>query len=539
MSGAAVGAAEAVAGPPVDDAPPSNPWMITLVVMLGMMMSIIDASIVNVSVPHMMGTFGASVTEIAWVVTAYSLANVIFIPLTAWIGSVVGRSRMYGAAIAVFTVASVLCGIAPTLATLIAARVLQGAAAGLLMPAGQAILYESFPPERRGSSMAVFGLGVMVGPAVGPTLGGYITDNYGWPWIFLINLPIGIVATVLVPLVLRDPPYLKRRASAGGDIVGIVLLASGIATMQYVLEYGADASWFQTDWVVIATTATLLLLGGFVVWELDHPDPAVDLRVFADASFRTASTVNVAIGVGLMGGMFMLPLFLQQLVGFTATQTGIVLVPGALATAVAMPICGRLSDRYDPRVLSGFGLAVFALSMWMMSRLDGRAGASDLLLPQVLRGVGMGFCFVPLSVAALAQIPKERMGQATGLFTLTRSIGGSLGVAWLASLLSSYRSGHMAHLVGNVTPYSDVARGQLGMLTAGLAARGMPASSGLGLQMLYGRVARASAELAFRDMFVTIVALFLASLPLLMLVRRRIAKPAEPGAAPAPMAHAE
>ncbi|MEZ4241460.1 MAG: DHA2 family efflux MFS transporter permease subunit [Myxococcota bacterium] len=522
-------------GPPPEAAAalPENPWPITFVVMLGMMMSIIDASIVNVSVPHMMGTFGSSVTEISWVVTAYTLANVIFIPLAAWMTSVVGRSRLYTAAIVLFTVSSGLCGVAPTLGALIAARVIQGAAAGVLMPTGQAILYESFPPEKRGSSMAVFGLGVMVGPAIGPTLGGYITDNYGWPWIFYINLPIGIVASALVPAILRDPPYLKRRASARGDLMGIVLLASGLALLQYILENGEDAGWFQADWIVMSTTLSVLLLAWFVVWELQHPDPAVDLRVFRDASFRTAALINVAIGVGLMGGMFMLPLFLQQLIGFNATQSGLVLMPGALATAVAMPICGRLSDRSDPRILSGFGLVVFAASMYMMSRLDGRAGAGDLLLPQILRGIGMGFCFVPMSVAAMARIPPAQMGQATGLFNLTRQVGGSLGIAWLASLLGSYRAEHQAHLVGFVTPYSEVVREQMATASSALAARGLP--PGLGLATLYGRVMRASAELAFRDMFLVIVALFLASLPLLVFLR-----PGAPGKRPAgAVAHAE
>jgi DHA2 family multidrug resistance protein len=273
---------------------------------------------------------------------------------------------------------------------------------------------------------------------------------------------------------------------------------------------------------VISTTLAVLMLAGFVVWELDHPDPAVDVRVFGDPSFRAAALVNTTIGIGLMGGMFVLPLFLQQLLGFTATQSGWVLVPGALATAVAMPICGRLTDRTDARVLSGFGLAVFAVSMYLMSRLDARASEHDLLIPQILRGVGMGFCFVPLSVAAMAKIPRERMGQATGLFTLTRQIGGSLGVAWLASLLDSYRQEHLAYLVGNVTPYSANVQQTIAATAAGIAARGIPGdANALAVRMLYGRVAKAAAELAFRDLFLTVVALFVVSLPLLLLMRKR------------------
>ncbi len=511
-----------VALPEVEAAP--NPWLVTFVVMLGMMMSIIDSSIVNVAIPHMMGTLGVGVTEVAWVASGYAIANVVMIPLSAWLGSVIGRARMYGIAIVVFTIASALCGVAGTLGLLIAARVLQGFAAGVMMPTAQSILYETFPPEKRGASMAVFGLGIMVGPAIGPTLGGYITDNYGWPWIFYINIPIGILGAFLVPAVLRDPPYLRRRAKAGGDLMGILLLATGTVTLQYVLEKGEDAGWLSADWVVLALTGAVLALAGFVVWEWSHPDPAVDLRVFEDPSFRAAALVNVAVGVGLMGGMFMLPLFLQQMLGFNATQSGLALVPGALATAVSMPICGRLTDRTDPRVLSAFGLVVFAVSMFLMSRLDSRAAFSDLLIPQILRGIGMGFCFVPLSVAAMSRIPKERMGQATGLFTLTRQIGGSLGITWLASLLGRYRAVHQADLVAYVSPYSDIVRARLAMAANGATAMGLtPAQAqGLGVGRLYGQVMHASVELAFRDMFLTLFGLFLASLPLLLFLQKRV-----------------
>lgn len=526
--------ASAAAAAPVSaaEAATPNPWLVTGVVMLGMIMSIVDASIVNVAVPHMMGTLGAGVSEVSWVVTAYTLANVIVIPLSAWMGSVFGRTRLYGAAIVVFTVASVLCGLAPNLTLLVAARILQGASAGVMMPTGQSILFESFPPEKRGASMAVFGLGVMVGPAIGPTLGGFITDTYGWPWIFYINLPIGILAALAVPAVLRDPPWLKRRANARGDVVGILLLAGSIGLLQYVLEKGEDAGWFDADWIVASIAAAVLMGVGFVIWELDHPEPAVDLRVFADKNFGAAALVNVGIGVGLMGGMFMLPLFLQQLLGFNATQSGMALVPGALATALFMPIAGRLSDRVDARFLSGFGLVVFAGSMLLMSRLDARAGEADLLLPQVLRGVGMAFCFVPLNVAAMAKVSRERIGQATGLYNLTRQLGGSLGIAWLASLVGRYRVQHTADLVANVTPWTEAARVQLQGMTAAAMGLGFPAgeASSVAMRMVYGRVMKAAAELAFRDMFLTIVALFVGSLPLLLLLERR--KPSDrPGIA--------
>lgn len=500
----------------------TNPWTVTAVVMLGMIMSIIDASIVNVAVPHMMGSLGASVSEVSWVVTSYALANVVIIPLAAWVNSVVGRSRMYGISVIVFTVASVVCGLATGLGVLIAARFVQGMAAGIMMPTGQAILYESFPPEKRGTSMAVFGLGIMVGPAIGPTLGGWITDNYGWPWIFFINLPIGIIAAILVPIFLHDPPYLRRRASARGDILGVLLLAGGIGLFQLLVDQGEDMGWFRSDLFVVGVVASILLMIGFVAWELDHPDPAVDLHVFQDRNFATAAAVNVAVGVGLMGGLFMLPLFLQQMLGFNAMQSGLILVPGALATAVAMPICGRLSDKMDPRILTVFGLLVFATSMWMMSRLDASAGTRDLLVPQILRGFGMAFCFVPLSVTAMARMSQARMGQASGLFNLTRQIGGSVGVAWLASKLSALRAQHVADMTAGIDIYNPDVRAALQGVAGGMGGRGVSIDQAreMALRFLDFRVMRGAAELAFRDMFVTIVILFVLSAPLLLFLRR-------------------
>ncbi|MCK6502165.1 DHA2 family efflux MFS transporter permease subunit [Myxococcota bacterium] len=489
--------------------------------MIGMVMSIIDSSIVNVALPHMMGTYGAGVGEIAWVVTGYTLSNVIIIPLSAWLASLFGRSRLYGWTVVAFTAASALCGIAPSLPALIAARILQGFAAGLLMPMGQAILYESFPPEKRGASMAVFGLGIMVGPAIGPTLGGWLTDTWGWPWIFFINLPIGIVGALLVPVFLHDPPYLRRRRSARGDLVGVALLAAGIGIAQYVLEEGSSDGWFDADWIVVAAAAAVLLLGAFVVWELDHDDPAVDLRVFSDANFRSTIIINVVIGVGLMGGMFVLPLYIQQVMGLTATMTGLVLLPGAVATAVAMSISGRLTDLGYARSQVAIGLLVFAGGMLLMSRLTADAGMGDLLIPQMCRGIGMGFTFVPLSVVAVLTIPKSEMGHATGMINLTRRLGGSLGIAWLASVLSDTQVERLQQLVGHVDPFRDVAADQVHATADALSGLGLdPASAQHAAVLLtYKRVATAAADMAFQHVFLVLVLLFVGSLPLLLLLR--------------------
>lgn len=499
-----------------------RPWAVTGVVMLGMTMSIIDASIVNVALPHMMGSYGVGITQIAWVVTGYTLSNVIIIPLSAWLASLFGRARLYGIAVVGFTLASAMCGVAPTFGALVAARLLQGLLAGLMMPLGQAILYEAFPPERRGASMAVFGLGVMVGPAIGPTLGGWITDNFGWPWIFYINLPIGIVAALAVLAVLRDPPYLRRRTRGDrADIVGVALLAAGVGTLQYMLEEGGGDGWFEADWVVLATGAALVLIAAFLAWELVHPDPAVDLTVFRDANFRSTVLINVVVGLGLMGGMFVLPVYLQQVLGLTATQSGLVLLPGALATAVSMVISGRLSDIGFARTQVASGILIFAAGMWWMSRLTADASMAHLLGPQILRGLGIGFTFVPLSVVAVMTIPKPQMGQASGLINLTRRLGGSIGIAFLASVLDRTTIARAGHLAGYVDPYRPVAAEQLAMTAQALAARGIADPDRAAALITWGRVMREAADLAFQHVFVMIVVLFVVSLPLLGLLSSR------------------
>jgi len=513
-------------------------WTVTGVVMLGMIMSIIDASIVNVALPHMMGTFGANIQQIAWVVTGYTLSNVIIIPLSAWLASLVGRARLYNWSVVSFTAASALCGLAPSFGLLVAARVIQGFGAGLMMPLGQAILYEAFPPERRGASMAVFGMGIMVGPAIGPTLGGWITDNMGWRWIFYINLSIGIVATVLVAMILRDPPYLHRRTNARADLMGVVLLALGVGILQYVLDEGSDAGWFDADWVIIASTTSVVLLAAFVAWEMTHEDPAVDLSVFADTTFRSTVLINVVVGVGLMGGMFVLPVYMQNVLGLSATQTGIVLLPGAVATALSMAISGRLSDRGYAKSQVAIGLVIFGASMWMMGHLTADAGMPQLFWPQVLRGLGMGFTFVPLSVVAVYTIPKPQMGQASGMINLTRRLGGSLGIAWLAAQLDDARVARVHWLVSHVDPYRAVAREQVQMTSAALAGRGIGNPDHAALLVTYGRVAKAAADMAFQHTFILIVFLFIGSMPLLLLLRKqeRDGSTAKPGGRAAHMA---
>ena len=424
--------------------------MITLTVMLGLIMAIIDTSIVNVALNDMAGNLGASLDEIGWVATGYILANVIVMPLNGWLTTRFGRRNFYATCIVVFTVASFLCGTANSVGLLVFYRVIQGFGGGALQPTAQAILFESYPPEKRGGAMAIFGLGAMVGPAIGPTLGGIIVDNYSWPLIFFINIPIGIVAFVMTLAYIRDPAYLKRDRSPV-DILGLGLMTAGVASIQYVLERGQREDWFQSSTIVILTVVAVVSLVAFCIRELRDPRPLVDLRVFKSRAFSAGNLIGVVSGFGLFGTALILPLFFQNVMGFTATATGFALLPGAIATALSMPIASRLAARVDGRILIAVGLGIFGWSAWWMGGLNQNAGYWDVFWPRSVQGFALGFLFVPLSTATLGEIAREKMANATGIYTLVRQLGGSLGIAILQFMQTRYEDGAYAALASGVT----------------------------------------------------------------------------------------
>ncbi|GAC1497076.1 MAG: MDR family MFS transporter [Vulcanimicrobiaceae bacterium] len=398
--------------------------------MLGVIMAIIDTSIVNVALPNMAGNLGAAPDEIAWVATGYILANVIIMPLNGWLTALLGRKKFYAISLVVFTLASLLCGTAHDVWTLVAWRIVQGLGGGALQPTAQAILFESYPAEKRGGAMAIFGLGAMVGPAVGPSLGGAMVDNFSWPLIFFVNIPIGIVALVMTMLFIRDPAYIVK-PERGADWLGLGAMATGIASLQFVLEQGQRDDWFDSPTIVILSLVAIGTLGFFIVRELRDPHPFVDLRVFASRSFAAGTIIGVVSGFGLYGLNLVLPLFFQNVLGFSALDTGNALLPGAIATAISMPIAGRLTKVLDARIEIAIGLAMFAAGSWWMGGLDQYAGFWDIFGPRTLQGFALGFLFVPLTTASLAGISNAAMGNATGLYTLVRQLGGSLGIAIL------------------------------------------------------------------------------------------------------------
>jgi DHA2 family multidrug resistance protein len=431
--------------------------LVSLTVMLGVIMAIIDASIVNVALPNMAGNLGASTDEIAWVATGYILATVIIMPLNGWLTARFGRKKYYAACLSLFTIASLLCGTARTVTQLVFYRVLQGFGGGALQPTAQAIMFESYPPEKRAGAMAIFGLGAMVGPAIGPTLGGWLVDNFSWPLIFYINIPIGILAFLMTMAFIRDPEYVERHTGKI-DVVGLGLLAVGVSSLQYVLERGQRLDWFSSGEINAFTIAALVAIGAFIWRELRDPQPLVDLTVFKSRAFTAGNVIGVVSGFGLYGTALILPLFFQGVLGFTATETGVALLPGAIATAISMPIASRMVKNIDGRAIIALGLVLFAVGCWNMGGLNQFAGYWDVFWSRSLQGFALGFLFVPLTTATLGEISRARMANATGLYTLLRQLGGSLGIAILEFLQTRYQDQAYVNLASGVTSSNQAAQ---------------------------------------------------------------------------------
>jgi DHA2 family multidrug resistance protein len=423
--------------------------LVTLTVMLGLSMAIIDTTIVNVALTNMAGNLGATSDEIAWVATGYILANVVIMPLNGWLTALLGRQKFYAISLAIFTIASLLCGTARDVTTLVIYRVIQGIGGGALQPTAQSILFESFPMEKRGQGMAIFGIGAMVGPAIGPTLGGWLVDNYSWPLIFLINIPIGCVAFFMTLAFIRDPSYIKK-PERGADWTGLGAMTIGIASLQYVLERGQRADWFNSSSIVILSIVSVVMLTFFIVRELRDPHPFVDLRVFRSPSFAAGNIIGVITGFGLYGLNLVLPLFYQTVLGFNAMQTGLALLPGAVATAISMLIATLSQRRIGTRATIVIGLLLFTWGCWWMGSLNQYVGYWDVFWPRGVQGFALGFIFVPLSTATLAAVDRADLPNASGLYTLIRQLGGGIGIAVL-ELLEQWReeSAHAA-LAGSV-----------------------------------------------------------------------------------------
>ena len=494
-----------------------NRYIIAAAVSLAAMLQVVDSSIVNVAIPTMMGTLGVSLDEISLVSTTYIIASVIIIPMTGWLANVFGRKRYFAGSILLFTAASFLCGTARSLEALVLWRIVQGIGGGALMATSQAILYSSFPREETGTAMAFFGLGIMVGPTLGPTLGGWITDNYSWPWIFYVNVPLGILAALMVVAYVHDDESDGR--STRIDTLGILFLVLSVGALQFVLERGEHYDWFDSGLIL-----SLLILGVLgtvmLVWrELTTANPVIEFRILKNLQYTAGTLFGIVVGAGLMGSVFVLPVFLQQILGMSALQTGMIILPGALATAGAMLVVGRLSARFDNRVLILIGSLLFGASMWDLSKLTAMSGAGDLFVPLILRGFGLGLVFVPMTNLTLAQVKISDLGQATGLNNFFRQMGGSFSIAMMANLLVHFTAEKKSALAGHLSYFDPATRARLGSITNAMMSRGTDATTAQqqALRIMDGMVARQAAVLSFEKVFLISGAILVLALPLLLL----------------------
>jgi DHA2 family multidrug resistance protein len=506
-------------------------YLIAIAVTLAAVLELIDTSIVNVAIPHMMGNLGATLDEISWVSTGYIIANVIVIPLSSWLSGYFGRKRYLTGSILLFVVASFMCGAATSLGGLILWRVVQGLGGGALLSTAQSTLFESFPPKEVGIGQAMFGVGVMVGPTIGPTLGGYIVDNFAWPWIFYINVPLGIFAAFMVWTYVHDSEHQERALTIDGT--GILLLALCVGSLQWMLERGERYDWFDSRFVttlgVTAVTSLVLL-----IWrELTIDEPVINLRVLLNRQLAAGVAIGAFLGFALYGSVFVLPVFLQSLHGWTANQTGMVILPGAIASAVTMAVVGRNASRLDARVTVPIGASLFLYSMWRLSLLSFDAGAHDLFWPLIARGVGLGLIFVPLTGATMAELPASQLAQGTGMFNLTRQLGGSLGIAISATLLSRFTAQSRALLAEHIVVGDPATLARLDGISRALVAKGMNALSAQqqALLILDRQLQGQASVLAFSRLYLLSGLALMASLPLLLLFRSGKSRGLGPGAA--------
>lgn len=468
----------------------------------------------------MMGNLGVTMDQISWVSTSYIIANVIVLPLTGWLSSTFGRKRYLAVSIVIFTVASFFCGTARSLGMLVFFRIIQGAGGAALLSTAQATMMEIFPPGQLGMVQAIYGVGVMVGPTVGPTLGGWITDNYSWPWTFFINLPVGIIATIMVLLFLHDSKH--KHAAARVDFVGIGLLAMGLGAMQIVLEKGNHEGWFESPMIMWLSLASVVALIVFVVWELRNPHPAVNLHVLKNRSFAAGTVFATVLGFGLYGGTFVLPIFLQEMRRYTAEQTGFILLPGAIASAVAMMIVGRSVSRFSARSLVAIGTMGFAVSMFMLSTITLDTGPEHMFWPLILRGAAMGFLFVPLTLVTLVGLRGKDMADATGFYNLSRQIGGSFGIACLSTFLNHRTAMHRAFMVERINIYSSAALQRINEFQVYFQSKGAPLSLARhqALSVVDQTVQGQAAILGFEDVFRLAAMVMIAAIPLLLLFKK-------------------
>ena len=483
--------------------PAANPWMIAASVMLSTFMVVLDSSVANVALPHIAGNLSASTDESTWVLTSYLVSNAIMLPASGWIARRIGRKRLLITSILIFTGASLLCGMAVTMPMLIVARVLQGIGGGGMQPLAQSILLESFAPSQHGTAMAVYGMGIVVAPVIGPTLGGWITDSYSWRWIFYINLPVGLLALFMVNLFIEDPPYLRRAVRGAIDFLGFGLMAVWLGAMQLVLDKGQESDWFEASWIRWTAAASAIALVGFILREFLSREPIVQLRVLAERNFGVGTLIAGLYGFCLYGVTAILPLFLQTVLGYSALDSGLAVSPRGIGSILAMILVGVLLKYVDVRILLACGFVILAYSTFLLSRVNLEISMGSVAVPNLINGFAGGLIFVPLTTMAMGRLRKEQIGNAAGIYNLMRNIGGSVGIAVVTTCLVRGAQTHQNYLAANLAPQTPSAIAALQGLEARFRMAGASQATAHqeSLGALYRSIQQQASVLAYADNF--------------------------------------
>jgi MFS transporter, DHA2 family, multidrug resistance protein len=497
-----------------------NRWIVSLSVVFATFMEVLDTTVVNVSLPHIAGSMSATVEEGTWTLTSYLVANAIILPMTGWLAQQFGRKRLLLTAIIAFTAASIMCGLAPNLATLIIFRVIQGASGGTMQPLSQAIMLEAFPPEERGKAMAAWAVCIVTAPILGPVIGGWLTDTYSWHWVFYINIPVGILSFILARMYVFDPPYLRKKAQ-GIDYWGIGMLAVGMAALQIMLDKGQQEDWFTSDFITVLAVIAVALLLAFVIYEVFAKNPIVNLKVFRDRTFAIGVFMMTTVGFVLYGSLVLLPIILQTLLGYPSLQAGIAMAPRGIGSLLFMPIIGMVIGKIGARKILAGGIVLCAFGLFWFGFLNLNAGYWDFFWPQFVLGMSMSMLFVPMTTISMDAIPREEMGNATSIFNLMRNIGGSIGIATAATLLERYRQMYTNTLGTHVTAYGLQSQEMLNQMRSSMMANGSDAVTATqkAQAMLFGMVERQATMLSFIDLMKIFGGLFILIIPLILLTR--------------------
>ena len=498
--------------------------IITITAVLCAMLEIVDVTIVNVALNNMRGSLGASLTDVAWVITAYAIANVIIIPMTSWLSQQFGRRNYFAASIIIFTVASFLCGNADNIWELVAFRFIQGLGGGALLVTAQTIITESYPVAKRGMAQAIYGMGVIVGPTLGPPLGGYIVDHFSWPYIFYINIPLGIIATLLTLSFVKSPKYGEKLKASQVDWIGIVLLTAFIGSLQYVLEHGQQDDWFNNPTIIALSTISVFGLILFIWRELTYQYPIVNLRVLNDTNLRVGTIMCFILGFGLYGSTFLIPIYTQSVLGWSALDAGLLLIPSSITTGIMMPFIGKMIQRGIPQsymVAAGF-FVFFLFTFWMQQVITPDSGEEHMFWPLILRGVGLGLLFVPITTLSLSTLKGKSIGEGAAFTGMMRQLGGSFGIAIITTFIARFNQEHRVNLVSNLDKTSFEVQQTVQQLKMGFMSKGFTENESLAkaYKAIEYKVMIQSNVMSYMDIFIYLGALFLICIPFILLIKR-------------------